>query len=41
MATVILSDMAPTDPTASGNPVPMNKVAALQLYTQALSGKLG
>ncbi len=37
----LMSDMAPKDPTAGGNPVVLDKAAALKLYTQALSGKLG
>jgi alcohol dehydrogenase class IV len=37
----IMSEMAPKDPTACGNPVPLDKAAALKLYTQALSGTLG
>ena len=37
----IMSEMAPKDPTAGGNPVHLDKAAALALYKRALSGKLG
>ncbi len=36
----IMSDMAPKDPTAGGNPVPLDKAAALTLYRQALIGRM-
>jgi alcohol dehydrogenase class IV len=36
----VMSAMAPKDPTAGGNPVPLDKAAALALYRQALTGKL-
>jgi alcohol dehydrogenase class IV len=35
-----MSEMAPKDPTAGGNPVPLDQKAALALYRQALTGKL-
>jgi alcohol dehydrogenase class IV len=37
----LMSEMAPKDPTAGGNPVPLDAKAALKLYTQALSGDIG
>jgi alcohol dehydrogenase class IV len=36
----IMSAMAPKDPTAGGNPIPLDKAAALALYKQALAGKI-
>jgi alcohol dehydrogenase class IV len=36
----LMSEMAPRDPTAGGNPVPLDKAAALALYKQALAGTL-
>jgi alcohol dehydrogenase len=36
----LMSDMAPEDPTAGGNPVPLDKAAARRLYEQALAGRL-
>ena len=33
-------EMAPKDPTAGGNPVPFDGKAALQLYRNALDGRL-
>ena len=35
-----MSEMAPKDPTAGGNPVPLDAAAALVLYKNALAGKL-
>jgi alcohol dehydrogenase len=35
-----MSRMAPKDPTAGGNPVPLDEAACRQLYESALSGKL-
>lgn len=37
----LMSAMAPKDPTAGGNPVPLDQAAALTLYRQALAGQLG
>ncbi len=37
----LMSEMAPKDPTAGGNPVPFDQKAALQLYRNALDGRLG
>ena len=37
----LMSEMAPKDPTAGGNPVPFDSSHALQLYRNALTGKLG
>jgi len=37
----LMSEMAPKDPTAGGNPVPLDAAAALRLYRNALAGKLG
>jgi alcohol dehydrogenase len=37
----LMSEMAPKDPTAGGNPVPFDQKAALQLYCKALEGRLG
>jgi alcohol dehydrogenase len=37
----LMSEMAPKDPTAGGNPVPFDQKAALQLYRNALEGRLG
>ena len=37
----LMSEMAPKDPTAAGNPVHLDKSAALALYKRALTGKLG
>ncbi len=37
----LMSEMAPRDPTAGGNPVPLDAAAALQLYRNALEGRLG
>src|SRR5690606_25522771 len=36
----IMSRMAPKDPTAGGNPVPLDEAASRELYEKALSGKL-
>jgi alcohol dehydrogenase class IV len=36
----LMSEMAPKDPTASGNPVPFDQKAALQLYRNTLEGRL-
>jgi alcohol dehydrogenase class IV len=36
----LMSDMAPKDPTAGGNPVLLDKAAALHLFKQALTGRL-
>jgi alcohol dehydrogenase len=36
----IMSAMAPKDPTAGGNPIPLDQAAARRLYEQALAGKL-
>lgn len=37
----LMSQMAPKDPTAGGNPVPLDEAAALKLFQQTLAGKLG
>jgi alcohol dehydrogenase len=37
----LMSEMAPKDPTAGGNPVPLDQAAALGLYRNALAGRLG
>jgi alcohol dehydrogenase len=37
----LMSRMAPKDPTAGGNPVPLDAAAALGLYRNALAGRLG
>jgi alcohol dehydrogenase class IV len=36
----LMSEMAPKDPTAGGNPVPFDQKAALQLYRNTLDGRL-
>jgi alcohol dehydrogenase len=36
----LMSRMAPQDPTAGGNPVPIDEAACHQLYQNALAGKL-
>ena len=36
----LMSQMAPKDPTAGGNPVPLDEAAALGLFKKALAGKL-
>jgi alcohol dehydrogenase class IV len=36
----LMSEMAPKDPTAGGNPVPFDQKAALQLYRDTLEGRL-
>jgi alcohol dehydrogenase class IV len=36
----LMSDMAPKDPTAGGNPVHLDKAASLALFKRALEGKL-
>jgi alcohol dehydrogenase len=36
----IMSDMAPKDPTAGGNPVPLDAAASRQLYERAYAGTL-
>ena len=36
----LMSTMAPEDPTAGGNPVPLDKAAARKLFEQALAGTL-
>jgi alcohol dehydrogenase len=36
----LMSTMAPEDPTAGGNPVPLNKASARKLFEQALKGEL-
>jgi alcohol dehydrogenase class IV len=36
-----MSAMAPTDPTAAGNPVPIDAAVCRQLYRNALTGELG
>jgi alcohol dehydrogenase class IV len=36
----LMSEMAPKDPTAGGNPVPFDQAAALQLYRNTLDGRL-
>ena len=36
----LMSEMAPKDPTAGGNPVPFDQKAALQLYRNAMDGRL-
>jgi alcohol dehydrogenase class IV len=35
-----MSTMAPDDPTAGGNPVPITKESARKLYEDALAGRL-
>jgi alcohol dehydrogenase class IV len=37
----LMSDMAPKDPTAGGNPVILDKAASLKLFKAALKGKIG
>lgn len=37
----VMAEMAPKDPTAGGNPLPIDKAICLKLYRQALDGKLG
>ena len=32
--------MAPKDPTAGGNPIPIDEAACLRLYTKALGGEI-
>ena len=36
----IMSRMAPKDPTAGGNPVPLDEAASRKLYENALAGRL-
>jgi alcohol dehydrogenase len=36
----VMSRMAPKDPTAGGNPVPLDEAASRRLYEQALAGRL-
>lgn len=36
----LMSRMAPKDPTAGGNPVPLDEAACLRLYAQALGGEV-
>jgi alcohol dehydrogenase len=36
----VMSRMAPQDPTAGGNPIPLDEVICRQLYDKALVGKL-
>lgn len=36
----LMSEMAPKDPTAGGNPLPLDKATALRLYRNALAGTL-
>ncbi len=36
----IMSEMAPKDPTAGGNPIPIDSMICLRLYRNALDGKL-
>ena len=36
----LMSEMAPKDPTAGGNPVPLDAAAARRLYENALAGRL-
>ncbi len=36
----VMSRMAPKDPTAGGNPVPLDEAASRELYENALAGKL-
>jgi alcohol dehydrogenase class IV len=35
-----MAKMAPDDPTAGGNPVPLDEAASARLLTQAVSGNL-
>jgi hypothetical protein len=35
-----MSTMAPEDPTAGGNPVPLDKTSARHLFERALAGTL-
>ena len=35
-----MSTMAPKDPTAGGNPVPITKESARKLYENALAGRV-
>ncbi len=37
----VMAEMAPKDPTAGGNPLPIDKAICLKLYRQALEGKIG
>ncbi len=37
----LMSEMSPKDPTAGGNPVPLDKAASLKLFKAALKGKIG
>jgi alcohol dehydrogenase len=36
----LMSRMAPKDPTAGGNPVPLDEAACRRLYESALAGKV-
>ena len=36
----LMSEMAPKDPTAGGNPVPLDSAASLSLFQKALDGKM-
>jgi len=36
----LMSRMAPKDPTAGGNPVPLDEAASRRLYEAALAGRL-
>ena len=36
----LMSEMAPKDPTAGGNPVPIDKAKCMRLYADAYAGKL-
>lgn len=36
----IMSQMAPKDPTAGGNPVPLDAAVCRKLYENALAGRL-
>ena len=36
----LMSEMAPKDPTAGGNPVPLDAIAARNLFQKALAGTL-
>jgi alcohol dehydrogenase len=37
----VMSAMAPKDPTAAGNPVPINTMVCRRLYRNAFAGELG
>ena len=36
----VIAAMAPDDPTAGGNPVPLTRTAALRIFSDAFEGRL-